>query len=141
MVPGLLALHLWGPVAGFVIAASGPAILAARLRRRIGAAETLKSAVTSQCDIGWHLHPAFTLTCGISFFALALWGVATATRRGAMINDQGMTPFEQSWLGAVFMLVGTGVCLAAASSWLARDSLPADVKETGHHAEKGVRNR
>ena len=78
MMPGLIVLHFWGLIAGSLVAASGPAILMARVAWRTRSRRQFKSYVTSECDIGQQLHPALTVACGAVFFGggygSSLWG-------------------------------------------------------------------
>jgi uncharacterized membrane protein YidH (DUF202 family) len=121
MMSGLIALHFWGPIAGSLFAASGPAILATRVACQIRSGESLKSSLTSRCDVGWQLHPALTLACGAAFVAAGIWIIAMVTD-GPGLDEKQMTAAERSWFGAIFVLLGSGVFLLAISSWLVRFS-------------------
>lgn len=121
MMPGLVVLHFWGPIAGSLIAAGGPAILATRVACQIRSGESLKSFLTSRCDVGWQLHPALTLACGAAFIAAGLW-VTVFVTGGHGLDEKQMTGAERSWFGAIFVLLGSGVLLLAISSWLVRFS-------------------
>jgi len=66
MVPGLMVLHLWGICAAVAVVALGVLLAAIHLVWRAWHTQTsIGPVLTSECRMGWELHPAITVSAGL----------------------------------------------------------------------------
>jgi hypothetical protein len=124
MIPGLLVLRFAGPLAAVLAVAAMMSVLVINLARRIKANRvSLKSFVTSKCDLGWHLHPAITLAAGLVFLVAGVWILAMPPN-GPALDEQQMTELEVQWFGMIAVFLGVGVSTAALAYWITQHGSP-----------------
>jgi len=122
LVPGLIVLHVWGLWTAVSTVAFGTVTLTLYYARHVWVhGVSIRSAMTSECDMGWQLHPALTVIVGAVFIIGGACIVAVAKPHA---GPNAMSALEQSWFGTAFLLWGIGIVGAGLSYWRTRSTGP-----------------